>query len=197
MEELIMALISNLFTNLVLVSTQLEKGPRFTLLIPKLSYSLEMRLNFNSSSYNKFCFVLSIYSCWHWLFLFSFLIFFLLPSLSSPFLNLSSPFLNLPPLSILPPPTATSQGPVPSQTPALKRASARQHWSPQPRTHWRDFHRSRQPWRPDCVTAAHSNKDRICPRGRGLQRWEWVDSANFGRPQRAQGRCVHTTTVFS
>lgn len=156
-----MVLISNLFTNLVLISTQLEKGPRCTLLIPKLSYSLEMRLNFNSSSYSKFCFVLSIYSCWHWLFLFSFLIFFLLPSLSSPFLN-------LPPLSILPPPTATSQGPVPSQTPALKRASARQHRSPQPRTHWRDFHRSRQPWRPNCVTTAHPNKDRIYPRGRGL-----------------------------
>ena len=45
MEELITVLISNQFTNLVLISTQLEKGPRFTLLTPKLSYSLGMRLN--------------------------------------------------------------------------------------------------------------------------------------------------------
>ena len=203
MVELITVLISNQFTNLVLISTQLEKGPRFTLLTPKLSYSLGMRLN------NIQLFLLQ-----QILFLFNISLFLLLtlaipllipdfllfPSLSSLSYCFPQPLftsLHFPPLSFLPPPTATSQGPVPSQTPALKRASARQHRSPQPRTHWRDFHRSRQPWRPHCITTAHPNKDRICPRGRGLQRWEWINSTNFGRPQRAQGRCVHTTTVFN
>ena len=77
MEELIMVLISNQFTNLVLISTQLEKGPRFTLLTPKLLYSLGMRLNniqlFLLQQILFLFSVLSTYpssSCWHWLFLF-------------------------------------------------------------------------------------------------------------------------------
>ena len=189
-----MVLISNQFTNLVLISTQQRKTHTSLSSLPSSRIVWELDLpTFYSSSYNKFCFLFStlsisiiLYSCWHCLFF--------PPSFSLfSFLLLSSTSL----LSLFFYPTiATSQGPVPSQTLAFKRASARQHWSPQSRTHWRDFHRSRQPWQPYCATTAHPNKDRVCPCGCGLQRREWIDSTNIGRPQRAQGRCVHTTPIL-
>ena len=107
MEELIMVLTSNQFTNLVLISTQL--------LTSKLSYRLGIRLT-------------NILLLFLQLILFSIFCAFNLYSIISLFFLLTLPipsfffsfilFLPLPPSSLFSS-TATSQGPVPSQTLAL------------------------------------------------------------------------------
>ena len=139
-----MVLISNQFTDLVLISTQQRKAHTSLSSLPSSRIIWELNLpTFYSSSYNKFCFLLSALSISIIL-----LLTLPIPSFFHPSFSLFS-FFPLSSTSLLSlffhPTTATSQGPVPSQTLALKRASARQHRSPQSRTHWRDFHRSRQP----------------------------------------------------